>query len=353
MIGDHDGFKKPAPKNKGSTLFLFDEETKKGHEKTRGNSDPKPRPRRFSIEEERDFLPSAANRPIFCYCSPPHLTFPLDPIFQKEFEDELKVPQNYLFYEKREEKLLLHQNGLFLNKENKVLNGCYLFVMLPNHQIYASQDIPHHSYLSGGLNVLAAGYMYFSCGMLITVSNESGHYKPNRDKMRHAIEIIFNHADNPSMIFEDHTHAEKGEVNFFHVSTLLKDLRDKNQLDLCQQLEGSSLNERPDHQNNRSQLSRLEDEALLDTLKESDKTAVLKYHAKKEEEKINSPRKAEPNDNPKEPNYVGSYEASLEELTKTPPSDHHVIHAYTFMGHTLKNLPSRYSAKGMRPLVKK
>lgn len=102
------------------------------------------------------------------------------------------------------------QNGTFnyRHAKDKELNGRYLYVRALDGRILAAKEgeVGHHSYLSNGKKVLSAGHLVFNQGQLILFSNESGHYTPTNDEM--APEIIFFHnlAQNPALVYEDHSH---------------------------------------------------------------------------------------------------------------------------------------------------
>jgi hypothetical protein len=98
------------------------------------------------------------------------------------------------------------ENGLYKDANGDVLHGDYLYVLFPNNKLYGCKlgKQRFHSYLSSGLNVKAAGVLYCLYGRMITISNESGHYKPTYLEMLPAL-LHFQDRSPTQIIFEDHS----------------------------------------------------------------------------------------------------------------------------------------------------
>ncbi|MGE3320474.1 MAG: hypothetical protein AB7I18_14385 [Candidatus Berkiella sp.] len=163
------------------------------------------------------------------------------PMFSKQDSDSIQIKENYLSAEAFEEWGLRGKNYLSshdrkqyeLTLDNKVyrdslgnlLHGAYLYIMLPNNKLYGCKlgAKRHHSYLSSGLNVKAAGFLYCHYGVIVTISSESGHYKPTFQEMLPALELLASKADY-KLTFEDHSALSaklpNQGVRYFEVSTV-------------------------------------------------------------------------------------------------------------------------------------
>lgn len=157
--------------------------------------------------------------------------------------------KHYLTSESRKGYEVTITNGVFQDINHNLLHGVYLYVIFPNNILYACQvGIQRfHSYLSSGLNVQGAGLLYCEYGRLITVSNESGHYKPTHQEMRPALSLLYEQTLYP-FVFEDHSTLDLTkpfqDVKFFAVdsadiSTPLSLIEDKE--DLKEQLDEAIL----------------------------------------------------------------------------------------------------------------
>lgn len=124
--------------------------------------------------------------------------------------------KNYLSSTKREQYQFTHENGFLKDKNKNLLHGEFLYVLFWNNKLYGCKPPVakpagvkpdkkwFHSYLSSGVNVKAAGVIYCHYGSIITVSNESGHYKPTREDMLPALHYLQELSDTP-LVFEDHS----------------------------------------------------------------------------------------------------------------------------------------------------
>lgn len=144
---------------------------------------------------------------LHCNCLAKANSFPLI----EEFKHQDAKERKYLPFAKRTKLLVTAENGSFKDKDGDVLDGEYIFVMLPNHKLYAAprNKVANHSHLSAGLPVLSAGFLYFYRGLLVTISNNSGHYKPSLLKMLHALNIL-GKLGQTDFFVEDHTKYKEG-----------------------------------------------------------------------------------------------------------------------------------------------
>lgn len=152
-------------------------------------------------EEDQLFIPSLGPTPG---------VVSIKSIFYKEVTSESISKKRYLDSEQRKAYKIHVENGLFKDAKGYLLNGCYLYIMLPNFELYAAKEvIRNHSHLSSGLDLKGAGFLYFHRGILICFSNDSGHYKPTTIEMLDAINWFYQQSANPYLIFEDHAHQIK------------------------------------------------------------------------------------------------------------------------------------------------
>ena len=137
----------------------------------------------------------------------------LQPEFYPELLSESFLKKHYLDKDQRKEYEVDCTGEQFLNSEGYPLQGEYIYGLLPDNRLYCapcrkeySNDfiIRNHSHLVAGLPVLAAGHAYFSKGKLITLSNNSGHYKPSTQKMLQAL-TWFNQKSDSAFLYEDHS----------------------------------------------------------------------------------------------------------------------------------------------------
>lgn len=114
--------------------------------------------------------------------------------------------KNYLTVTERKEYLIDEYSGQFYDADDYALDGKYIYCLLPNNKFYAApiEQSKNHSHLVAGLPVLAAGDAYFKNGVLVTLSNNSGHYKPSLHQMRDGIAWFVENA-NSHFLFEDHS----------------------------------------------------------------------------------------------------------------------------------------------------
>lgn len=104
-----------------------------------------------------------------------------------------------------------------------ILHGSYLYVRLLNGDLFAypmkSNEMGnfHHSYLSEGHNVSSCGFLNFAnitstpkhINRLMTVSNNSGHYRPTTEEMLADLAFFLSISKNLDLVFEDHSHMQQ------------------------------------------------------------------------------------------------------------------------------------------------
>ncbi|KTD41212.1 hypothetical protein [Legionella parisiensis] len=112
----------------------------------------------------------------------------------------------------------------FYNVKNELLNGLFLYVVLSNEQIIYVEDNGKffHSALANGKKVLAAGKLELEEGVLIKISNESGHYMPTDEEMRYMLSKFLSLSQNANLVYESHCRAIEGVIQQLQVSDFLK-----------------------------------------------------------------------------------------------------------------------------------
>lgn len=136
--------------------------------------------------------------------------------------------KHYLNSHDRKQYELTFKDNVYRDSLGNLLHGEYLFIMLPNNRLYGCKPGTQrfHSYLSSGLNVKAAGILFCYYGVIVTVSNESGHYKPTTEEMRPALARLAKNAVCP-LIFEDHS-AVSPDFPFKGIKHFQVNLEDQN-----------------------------------------------------------------------------------------------------------------------------
>ncbi|MBL7480193.1 hypothetical protein [Legionella bononiensis] len=127
---------------------------------------------------------------------------------KKEFKEERKVmrilpsnhPDNsYLNLEQQQKYVLQYSEEdyiFFADEGEQIEDGEYQFVLTCEEDprlLYS--DTLHHSALSNGKKVLAAGSLIFSDGYLEKITNNSGHYRPTDDEMLDVIKALYTATD--------------------------------------------------------------------------------------------------------------------------------------------------------------
>jgi hypothetical protein len=128
---------------------------------------------------------------------------------------------NYLNSEQRIEKLLIVKNGKLYNYHNQqphmgadfIDRAGLPFAMDLDERLYAhSGNILdwNHSSFTAGKPVIAAGCIWVDNGKLLMISNESGHYKPNKYELAACVKVLVNQGIDPNsfkvLVFGDKTY---------------------------------------------------------------------------------------------------------------------------------------------------
>ncbi|HHT0591694.1 TPA: hypothetical protein ACTXXA_000647 [Legionella anisa] len=159
------------------------------------------------------------------------ILIPLKPKAKQErqseriFQERGATLYNYFSDEQQQAaRIKVDDNGLFYNVKNERLSGLFLYVSLPDEQIIFVEDNGKffHSALANGKKVLAAGKLELQEGMLIKVSNESGHYMPTDEEMRYMLSQFLSLSKNINLVYESHCRAIEGIVQQHLVSDFLK-----------------------------------------------------------------------------------------------------------------------------------
>ncbi|MBS0286927.1 MAG: hypothetical protein JSR17_06505 [Proteobacteria bacterium] len=183
---------------------------------------PRTRERRLSYsdpafklgESDKQFVPQFLQR---------RNSITLKPQFNNELIAESIDSKHYLSEQQREQYRITCHNGIYKDTSGKAMDGAFVYVLFPDDRLYAVSIHAriHHSHLSSGLSLKGAGIHYYQKGRLITVSNESGHYKPTLNEMRDALLWFYQQNLNQPFVFEDHSAQDKlrqfNGIRFFEV----------------------------------------------------------------------------------------------------------------------------------------
>ncbi|WP_452598021.1 hypothetical protein [Pontimicrobium sp. MEBiC01747] len=96
----------------------------------------------------------------------------------------------------KEGRLFDYNGKLFdsLNIENRFNNGKAIFVMDEFGRVFASTNNKplyfHHSSFLSGKDVTMAGEIEVISGTIISISNNSGHYRPKEDLLRQFVDFL-------------------------------------------------------------------------------------------------------------------------------------------------------------------
>lgn len=183
----------------------------------------RPRATSYSLSpEDRTFLPGYHQKQEL---------ITIKPQFNNELIAESIEQNRYLSSEEREKHLVTVTDGFFQDADGLLLNGTYVFVLHPKLRLYAANtDLKiNHSHLSSGLPLRGAGLMYIDYGRLITLSNDSGHYKPALIEMMEAMDWFFEQTGTP-FLFEDHSKQDK-QLELHGIRYFLKDDQNLTKLD--------------------------------------------------------------------------------------------------------------------------
>lgn len=125
--------------------------------------------------------------------------------FKTEALAESFINKHYLDIKARQEIQVRVRKGKFTDAKRKALWGEYIYGLLPDNRLYVLPvtSNKHHSHILAGLPAKAVGHAHFINGKLITLSNNSGHYKPTARQMKSGIEWFYNQSEK-DFVFEDH-----------------------------------------------------------------------------------------------------------------------------------------------------
>lgn len=125
--------------------------------------------------------------------------------FKTEALAESFITKHYLDIKARQEIQVRVRKGHFTDAKRKPLWGEYIYGLLPDNRLYVLPVTSgkHHSHILAGLPAKAVGHAHFINGKLITLSNNSGHYKPTAKQMKSGIEWFYNQSEK-DFVFEDH-----------------------------------------------------------------------------------------------------------------------------------------------------
>ncbi len=180
--------------------------------------------RKISSSKEESYSLSPEDKQFI-----PHFLAKKDTISLKvPFHNELKaesIQQNhYLDSGQRAAYKITCKDGLFYNAQGFLLDGPQVFVLFPDYRLYGASVFTNlsHSYVSSGLELKGAGILYFASGHLITLSNDSGHYKPTRAEMQDALQWFSAQNLHKTFIFEDHSDQHEDQefngIKYSHVN---------------------------------------------------------------------------------------------------------------------------------------
>jgi len=183
------------------------------------NTTTKPPPSLSSSLSPQDaqFLPG------YCYKRAPGKLTLTAPFFNEAIAESVEE-HHYLNSVQREAYRITCKDGFLYDSKGQLLYGPILYVLFPDNRLYGCPvaDGKHHSHISSGLLLKAAGILYCESGQMITLSNESGHYKPELEEMQEAIDWFANTLQR-GFIFEDHSHQnnmkEFDGITYYKVKT--------------------------------------------------------------------------------------------------------------------------------------
>ncbi|MBN9288897.1 MAG: hypothetical protein BGO43_07845 [Gammaproteobacteria bacterium 39-13] len=174
--------------------------TKKEIDPKNITSTPPPSSTSSLSPQDLQFLPG------YCYKRAPGKLTLTAPFFNEAIAESVEE-HHYLNSVQREVYRITCKDGFLYNSKGQLLHGPILYVLFPDGRLYGCPvtDGKHHSHISSGLLVKGAGILYCESGQMITLSNESGHYKPELEEMQEAIDWFANTLRR-EFIFEDHSH---------------------------------------------------------------------------------------------------------------------------------------------------
>lgn len=181
---------------------------------------PQTRPRTRSVDTSLSLSPE--DKQLIPYFLQKRNSISIKPQFNNELIGESIQPKHYLTSEQREAYRITCKDGFFYDASGNLLDGPVVYVLFPDDRLYGAPVSAklNHSYLSSGLDLKGAGILYPIRGRLVTVSNESGHYKPTLNEMRDALLWFCQQNLNQPILFEDHSQLNKAlefiGIRYFH-----------------------------------------------------------------------------------------------------------------------------------------
>lgn len=173
----------------------------------------------FSLSpEDRTFLPHFLHKQDLISIKTP---------FNSELIAESIEQKHYLNSTQREDYRITIKDGFFYDAKGELLAGPHMFVLFPDYRLYASKLSLglNHSHLSSGLALKGAGMLYMQYGRLMTMSNDSGHYKPTFIEMHDAMDWFFAQSNHDNYLFEDHSRQDSdlefNGIQYFQLSQVL------------------------------------------------------------------------------------------------------------------------------------
>jgi len=160
--------------------------------------------------------------------------------YNEAIAQSIKCTRYFTLAQQNFHQLEFDHQKLYTANKGLVNRDCIYSLLEDNRLIGCSiQSGQNHSYLSQGHNVKGAGILYVRQGKIVTISNESGHYKPTLDEMREALIWFLNVSEQSTLLFEDHSALSSeqplGGLRYFEAS-----LDEKKDLSL-QPLAGEAL----------------------------------------------------------------------------------------------------------------
>ncbi len=139
----------------------------------------------------------------------------LQPEFYVERFAETFVNKRYLKAIERDKYLAYSAGEQFFDIDNYPLDGEYMYALLADNRLYIAplSEVVNHSHLVAGLPVKAVGNAFFKDGCLLTLSNNSGHYKPTAEQMVAGLEWFVQNTQNP-FLFEDHSQFSPTSLHY-------------------------------------------------------------------------------------------------------------------------------------------
>lgn len=104
---------------------------------------------------------------------------------------------------------LITDENFFTDINEEFLDGAYHFILTCEDQprIICSPTL-HHSYEANGKKVFASGSLVFENGVLIKITNNSGHYRPTDEEMLPVIKALYLASGKTLKVYESFCQSE-------------------------------------------------------------------------------------------------------------------------------------------------